>query len=270
MQEPEATEEITEPTEEVAEEEVVEEIEGEEAIEEEEEVEEEVAPLPPKQTAQERINEITRLRREAERRAERAEARLREKEGLAQPKPQTPAQLPPRPTIDKFETTEMYEDALFEWRDQVQSAKAAVAEGERAEAEALRIFNENAKDFRKEHPDFDDVIENPVFTPNMRYAILQSENGPQVAYHLGLPKNKDIAEHIRRLTVERQLYEVGKLETQILIAKKTRKVPSAPAPIQPVGMSGVSGAKDPSKMTTAEWMEWDKQQELAKLKKQYG
>ena len=74
------------------------------------EQEEVVIPPPVKQTAQERINEITRKRREAEREVERLKKELEEK---AQAKT-VPTD---RPKIENFETQEAYEDAVYEWRD---------------------------------------------------------------------------------------------------------------------------------------------------------
>ena len=114
------------------------------------------------------------------------------------------------------------------------------------------------------------MIEAPVFSPVMRAALLKSENGPEVAYFLGLPENRDTAEKIRSLPIEMQPYELGKLATKLELAKQTKKVPSAPPPIKPVGMTGGGTGVDPSKMTTEEWMEWDKQKRLEKLKQRYG
>jgi len=272
MAEEQAVEE--EPTEEVAEEK--EEVQVEEPAEETEEVVvEEVVeePVPPKkkQTAQERIDEVTRFRREAEREAAYwRKAALDKKEEKAEPpKPEGPA-TPKRPTIDQFETTEMYEDALFEWRDNVKSIETASVKRQQEYDGALRTFNDRAKKLRGELEDFDEVIESPVFTPSMRMAILHSENGPQLAYHLGRAENRETAERLRNMPVEKQLYEMGKLETQLLVTKQTKKVPGAPAPIKPVGMSGAGGEVDPSKMTMDEWKKWDDDNRLKKIKERFG
>jgi hypothetical protein len=100
-------------------------------------------------------------------------------------------------------------------------------------------------------------------------ALLNSDNGPELAYFLGRPENRTTAEKIRNFPVEIQLYELGKLEASLLVAKKTKKVPSAPPPLTPVGM-GTGGEEDPSKMSTAEWMEWDKKRTLERLSKKHG
>ena len=91
-----------------------------------------------------------------------------------------------------------------------------------------------------------------------------------MAYHLGKPENHETAQRIGGMPTEMQIYELGKLEQNLMLAKKIKpKVTKAPAPIKPVGISGGSQT-DPSKMTTAQWMEWNKQNELNKLKKKLG
>jgi hypothetical protein len=243
--------------------------EGAEEAQAEQPAEQDDQPSKPKQTAQERINEITRLRREAEREAEYWKSQAMK---TTKPEPQEkpavtpPTDLPQRPTIDQFETNEQYEDALFEWRDNINQINAAKARRQEEFQSALDQFNAKAHAMRKQHPDFDRVVENPVFTEPMRIAVLNSEIGPEIAYHLGLPENQETADRIRNLSPERQIYEVGKLETKLEIAKQTKKATAAPEPIEPVGMSGGGADVDPSKMTTEQWMEWDKKRRLERIK----
>jgi hypothetical protein len=240
------------------------------------ETKEEVAPVvetpvKPKKTAQERIDEITRARREAEREAAYWRKAAIEKDTPKPAAPESPVVAgPQRPKIEQFDTQEQYEDALFTWRDNVREIQTAQAKREKEHVEALDAFNTRAAKLREEHEDFDEVIESPVFSPSMRVAILQSENGPDLAYYLGLEVNRELASKIRNLSVERQLYEMGKLETNLLFSKQTKKVTNAPAPIRPVGMSGAGGDIDPSKMSTDEWMRWRKEQQIEKLKKKYS
>jgi hypothetical protein len=233
-------------------------------------VADEPPPAPKKKTAQERIDEITRARREAEREREywKQVALTKERETKPEP-PQMPSIFPPRPALEQFETTAQYEDALLTWHENKKTTMARVVQ-QREEADtALTSFNERADKLRAEHEDFDAVIETPVFSPVMRNTLLRSENGPEVAYYLGLPQNKPDADRIRSLPLEMQAYELGKLETKLQLAKQTKKVPSAPAPIKPVGMTGAP-EKDPSKMSTEEWMKWDRERTIAKIKAKYG
>jgi len=224
---------------------------------------------PRKKTAQERIDEITRARRQAEREADYWKRVAQERAQEPQVQPQTP-QIPTRPNINQYQTQEEYEDALFAWRDNKRYIETNSERMKRDLGEAQRSFNIRATKFREEHEDFDEVINNPVFSPAMSIALLKSENGPEVAYFLGLPENRPVVEKISNLPVEVQLYELGKLETNLLLAKKTRKIPSAPSPITPVGGSGTGAEEDPSKMSTEAWMEWEKKTRMDKLKKKYG
>jgi hypothetical protein len=253
------------PTEEVAQ--VVEETKEETKTEEvvETKAEEVVEPPKPKKSAQERIDELTRKRRDAERDAEYWKAKALQKE----PVPEAPVatSIPKRPTLDQFENTEQYEDALFEWRDKKRDIETRSAKQAEEFNRDLRTFNENARKLREEHEDFDDVIEQPVFSPDMRKALLKSENGPVVAYHLGRPENRDLAERILALPVESQLYEIGKLESKLLLAQSTKKVTSAPPPIKPVGMGGGGEEQEP---TGDAWYERERQRELERIKNRYA
>lgn len=256
---------MTEPTEPFATE-VIEPTEPVAPAEPTEPVEPVVDPVQPKQTAQERINEITYKMREEE----------REKEywkNLALGEKEPPAQEPPkpskggRPNRANYEAEEDYEDAFYDWRTEKKDSETLAVTQERERKENLSTFNKNAAKLRGEHEDFDTIIETPVFTDPMRTVLFASEHGPMVAYHIG--KNRDIADKIKVLPPERQIYEMGKLETQLLLAQKIKPTTTAPDPISPVGITGQPEI-DPSKMSTKEWMEWEKQRELEKIKAKMG
>ncbi|MDO9527915.1 MAG: hypothetical protein Q7J27_02015 [Syntrophales bacterium] len=247
----EETTEVQEETTEVAREEEVVEETTEKVIEEDSR----------KQTAQERINEITRARREAEREAEYW------KNLAIKPEPvkETPSG---RPKVGNYETTEEYEDALIGWHDNKRVAATGVAEQQRRQTDMLKTFNAKAAGLRKAHGDFDEIIESPVFTDIMREVVLSADTGPELAYYLG--SNREVAQRIAQLPPAMQPYEIGKLETQIKLAQKTKTITGAPAPIVPTGSITGGGEKDPSKMTTAEWMNYEKNREMDKLKTKFG
>lgn len=250
---------------------------AEEAVETEERAEaapetEAEPPAPRKKTAQERIDEITRARREAEREREywKQVALNKAQEATKPPQqPATPSPFPPRPVLDQFETTAEYEDALLTWHENRKEIAHRLETQRKAQEEAVGTFNRRADKVRAEHEDFDEIVEAPVFSPVMRTALLHSENGPEVAYYLGLPANRAEADRIRSLPPEVQPYELGKLETKLQLAKQTKKAPAAPPPLKPVGMSGSGGSDNPPK-DIKEWMEWDRQRTMEKLKGRYG
>ena len=256
----------------VAEEETTEEQAGiteevtEEVVEESVEipVTEEIVEEPRKQTAQERINEITRSRREAERETEYW------KNLAMKDAPEVQATPSGRPVLHEYETTEEYEDALNGWYNQERSkSQSAIAQQEHTKT-LLKSFNERAATIRAEHTDFDDVVESRVFTDTMRAVVLSAKNGPEVAYFLGSDENKAIANKIAGLPPEMQPYEIGKLETQIELTKKTKAVTTAPAPISEIDGATGGDKVDPSKMSTDEWMEWNKQNDIEKIRLKLG
>lgn len=177
--------------------------------------------------------------------------------------------VPVRPKLDQFETVEEYEDSLLAWHDKKRTVESQAETVKRRVEEATRKFEEKSAKLRAELEDFDEVIKAPVFTPAMKIALLNADNGPVVAYYLGRPENRQIVEKIAELPVERQIYELGKLETQLLV-KKPNKVPGAPAPITPVGIGGGGTTVDTSKMSDEEWFKYDQQQKILRLKKKTG
>jgi len=223
-----------------------------------------VIPAPKKQSAQERINELTRKRHEAEREAERLRQELAEK---SKPPVQ---QTSGRPKIEDFETQEAYEDALYDWKDGLKTKEREAVEKRKAEEAAIERFNEKAKKLKETYEDFDEIVEQPVFSPVMREVLLNSDEGAMVSYFLGRPENHGIAEKIRSLSPQSQIYELGKLETKLILAQKTKTSTSAPSPIKPVGMTG-GAVVDESKMSDAEWVAMDRKREAERrTKPKYG
>lgn len=225
----------------------------------------EPAPQPRKKTAQERIDEITFARREAERQAEYWRNQALQAQAI---KPaETPKPASDRPKLEQFETTEAYEDALIDWKfSKTAEQQRQVAQRE-AEARAEKDFYEKAQKLKQEYPDYDDVIQAPVYTPVMRQAILDSDNGAVLAYHLALPENRAIANAIAQKPAHLQLVELGKFETQIQMAKTANKKTQAPAPIKPLGSTaGGELHKDTSKMTDEEYYAYDEARRVAEFK----
>ncbi|MFA7063389.1 MAG: hypothetical protein WC132_04560 [Methanomethylophilus sp.] len=232
--------------------EVVSPVETEEVVEgaTAEEAEEEKKPEPRRKTAQERIDELTRKRREAEREAAYWKAQA-EQSKLSGP-----------PVQENFETFDEFVTAAIDYRDRQKAIEARKADEDLRLKASVQVFNENAAELKAQNPDFDEVVERPVFTDTMRRMLLGMDNGPKVAYHIG--KNATIAGKFANLSPEAQIYEIVKLEQSLTLAEKTKKTTSAPPPIDPVGTPSAT-EKDPSSMSIAEWMEWDRQRHLAKL-----
>ena len=232
----------------------------EEVAQEETQSEEIEIPKPKKPNYQERINELTRKRREAEREAEHWKELVSKKEVI---------QTSNRPQLENFSTQEAYEDALFDWRDKGKQSEIQKTQQIKSEEEALVKFKANAEKVKSVYEDFDEIVEQPVFSPTMREVLLNSDEGPMVSYFLGRPENQETADKIRRLPERQQVYELGKLEAKLILAQKQKKPTGAPTPISPVGATG-GGTIDESKLSDDEWFKLEQQRELAKLKKKYG
>lgn len=118
----------------------------------------------------------------------------------------------------------------------------------------------------RKYDDFDEVVgelvPNSVFTT----AIMQAENGPDIAYYL--TKNEKEARRIVQLDPVSQVREIGRLEARLLAEPVKPKTPSkAPAPITPLG--GKSGAVNDMPQDSDDVNTWMKK-ENARMQKMAG
>lgn len=168
----------------------------------------------PKQTAQERIDELTRTRREAERRAEAAE---RERDELRSKIPAAEAPKEPKPadyTYGVEDAAYVRDMAKFEARQEFEAAereKAARVHFETIE----KTWDDRQVAFAADKPDFfEKTSANDLpISPHMAHAIKTSESGAAVAYHLA--SNPDEARRIAALDPIAQVREVGRLEATL-------------------------------------------------------
>lgn len=238
----------------------------------------EVPPPKPRQPFGERLGDMARQRREAEERADRlakiAEDALAAVDRLTkarEPQPEPPPPPPARPTRDAFDSPDAYDSALIEW-SAGEATRRAVAEFDRRQAETLaqqeqqrqqqaqeqaqqsvvQQWQEKRAKSLERHADYAEVAEREdvIVSDAMRDAILQSDEGTEIAYHLGL--HPEEAERIRQLPPLRQIVEIGKLAAAV--SAPPRAQPSrAPAPITPVGNNSAATERVPNEMSTEEW-----------------
>ena len=166
------------------------------------------------------------------------EQRIRLEERLAKVA-LAPAADPGMPTIDKFDNFDEYVTAkaeyiasktLSEHEKRQQQEKAQAAQQQTVEAWNKRVA---AADI----PDFHDVVaaSDVPMTRVMQDAIMESENGPKLAYHLAT--NPADAERIAGMT------PIGAVRALTLIEegfKKPVAVSKATPPISPVGSKATS------------------------------
>lgn len=180
---------------------------------------------------QRRFDELTRLRREAERNAE----HWREMAMRGQPKPE-PDSTPK--TLADFQYDEAkYQQYLFSTAETraVAAAKRELQQQAQQENQTRRSqsFTKLEEQFAKKQSDYYDVTRNDGLTIStaMAEAIAESDEGPALAYHLG--KNPEIAEQIARLSPYAAARELGRIEERLRTEREKAKAPvvsKAPPP----------------------------------------
>ena len=194
-----------------------------------------------------RFSEITKQREEARKEAqqerqarEALEARLAALE--RQPAPQAP-KVDEEPQPSQFNDAFEYAKALAEYTADKRIAEMKQDEAKaKAEAERQKVIDQWASKVQKakaDLPDFDDIVASSdvVVNDDIRDAILESDVGPQILYHLA--ENDDVAKRIAGLSAKQALREIGKLEARFEVKEtppepKTIARSKAPAPIQPL------------------------------------
>jgi chromosome segregation ATPase len=195
-----------------------------------------------------RFSEITKQREEArkeaqqEREARQAlEARLAALENNTQPKKAEFVDEKPQPSqfSDAFE----YAEALAEYTADKRISEMKQQEAQAKEAEqrqkVITQWTAKVEAAKQSLPDFDDIVASSdvVVNDDIRDAILESDVGPQILYHLA--ENDEVAKKIAGLSPKQALREIGKLEARFE-AKPEAEKPApivrskAPAPIQPI------------------------------------
>ena len=248
------------PTEAVETEPVAETEQSEPVVENEEKVAEE-----PKPKVKMRFDEVTKQRDLAKQEAEQARQRTQELEqelkaikSQAAPKQEQSRDEKPRPDqfVDAFE----YAEALADWSAENAVMRARQEDVEkRIQAEraiVIETWNKKLEATKSELPDFDDMVASSdvVVSDQVRDAILESDVGPRILYHLA--ENQDLAEKISKSSLITALREIGKLEakfekTEPKEVKTVAQKSKAPAPISPIkaGTSEQVIVTDTDKMT---------------------
>ena len=245
---------------------VVEETEQSEPVaENEEKVTEERKPNP---KMDKRFSDITKqrdqLRKEAEEergKREQLETRLKALESQAAPKEQSRDEKPrPDQFVDAFE----YAEALADWSAENAVMRARQEDVERKMQEernkVIESWNTRVETTKSELPDFDDMVSSSdvVVSDQVRDAILESDVGPRILYHLA--ENPEIAQKISKASLITALREIGKLEAKFEKTEPKEVKPvtvksKAPAPISP--LKGTSSEQavitDTDKMTYAQY-----------------
>jgi hypothetical protein len=216
--------------------------------------------------AQKRIDELTKLRREAEREKE----YWRQQAIAAQDKPAEPAKVETVKTLEDFDYNEgQYQAYLIQQAKAgaVEEAKRIIQQEQERQTYSQRLTAHKAREaeFSKVADDYQDVVFNPSLSISQTMAEIATEmdDGPAVLYYLG--KNPDIADRIATLPPLSAAREMGRIEAKLASAPKPDKVSKAPTPPPKIG--GIDAAlkvsatsPDSDKLSTDQWLAARKKQ----------
>ena len=195
-----------------------------------------------------RFSEITKQREEARKEAQtERQARLDLEQRLAaleqQRQPQQQSYVDQEPQPSQFNDAFEYAKALAEFSTEKALAErdrqVAMAREQEAQQRIIQSWAQKVQAAKAEMPDFDDLVASSDVVVNnaVRDAILESDVGPKILYHLA--ENNDLAKKIASLSPNAALREIGKLEARFEVNPETKQTTpvvrsKAPAPIQPI------------------------------------
>jgi hypothetical protein len=233
---------------------------------------------PKSKGVQKRIDELVKQREEEKAEKLRLMALLEQiHKPKEEPKEVVEDEAPQRPTREEFPDPDAYVQALADYADRKAdwSAKTAVRDAlaEEARRREQQVIEEGQKVVREsyaarvdkaveKYPDYKSVAESPDVTVSiaMAQAILHSENGPELQYHLG--KNPAEAKRIVSLNPVLQLVELGRIEAKLTAQPvkedsppppPTRPVSKAPDPIKPLKTGSEQLKKSPDEESMEEY-----------------
>lgn len=232
----------------------------------------------PKDGFSERIDELTRYRRDAERERDYwRDLALKSNQRDPEPSRERP---PPEESDDQDLKT--LADFNFDERAYGKYIRDVAKESARRELEGFRKetterqtqqsreaarteFGDRATSWAKEQKieDVDRMFAapadgGPTVTDAMAETIMESEHGPALLHYLA--KNRQVSSQIARMTPLQQAREIGRLEAKLSSGPQPNKVSGAPPPAPRIDGAGVGGGTvkpdtaDSDKLTDAEWM----------------
>lgn len=213
---------------------------------------------------QKRIDELTRRRYDAERRADQIAADRDEWRDRAMrvERPAAPAEEPATAGKKKLADFGYDEDKYDEYlRERAEALAVKAAEGvltkkQTQEARAQTVVAHRAREatFAKNVADYFEVAHYAPITESMAEIVMESDHSAALAYHLG--KNPEVAAKIAQLPPLQQARELGRIEAKLSDVPKPPQVSGAPPPAPKIAASDARVEKDPKDMTDAEFSKW--------------
>ncbi len=192
-----------------------------------------------------KLDKAYRQRAEAE-----ARASLLEQQLAAARQQQAPKKADGEPTLEQYDyDPEKYAQAKAEHAKKTAAQELTAKQRQEAvQQDRQRLqtaWDEKVERGLDKYEDFEKVV--GELQPNTPFvaAIMEAENGEDVAHYLG--KNPKEAERIAKLPPLSQIREIGKLEAKLLSEPVKPKAPSkAPAPIAPLTGAAPVVSDEPS------------------------
>ena len=191
-----------------------------------------------------RFSELTKRAKQAEADKASLEARLKEIESRQAPAPKQADPVSEKPQASQFNDAFEYAEALAEWSAEKALEQRDIQEQQRKvdeqRNEVIKSWSAKLEAAKADIPDFDDMVasSNVQVRDEVRDAILESDVGPQILYHLA--SDDDYANKLAAMPTNKALKELGKLEVQFerkeAPIEKSEPVArsKAPAPIKPI------------------------------------
>jgi len=191
-----------------------------------------------------RFSELTKRAKQAEADKANLEARLQELESKQAPVPVQVDPVSEKPQASQFNDAFEYAEALAEWSAEKALEQRDIQEQQRKideqRNEVIKSWSQKLDKAKANLPDFDDMVasSNVQVRDEVRDAILESDVGPEILYHLA--SNDEYAEKFAAMPSGKALKELGKLEVQFerKEAQPEKNEPvarsKAPAPIKPL------------------------------------
>jgi hypothetical protein len=218
-----------------------------------------------KTPTQKRIDELTWLRREAER------DRDYWREHATRQTPANPAveaSAPKKPpTLAEHNYDESAYQAALAEHFKAETARQVREELQREQAEQsvrqrVESFGKREQAFASKHADYLEITRDPTLPVSeaMVELLQESEVGPEVLYYLG--NNREEALKIAQLGEFAAARAIGRLEAKLETVKTAPPKPVSKAPPPPPQIEAVEPAvaKDPSAMSDAEFAKWRRRQ----------
>lgn len=186
---------------------------------------------------QKRIDRATKLRYEAETRAE----TLARENAELKARPATPTADPSEPKMSDYTDIAEYGKAMREYGEKKKDTEQATKQRE----ESSRKFQQDITSqwvsqvakAEVEFDDWDEVVGDLKPTAPWAVALMQEENGYKIAHYLGTHDKE--AQRITSLNPYAQIREIAKLAIKLQTPPAAPQKPSAaPPPIQPVAGGG--------------------------------